>query len=118
MGCGSADAGDRAAVGQELAGVVEDDDAVAQQAPSLPGVAGDGAGRVTAGSVGGAGGWWGHMARLRHLTLRMYWGPTGPLEGRAGWSWGWPGRDGAGCCRGGRRPDVRAGSAGSGQDRP
>src|SRR6516164_8629381 len=34
--------GDRAAVGQELAGVVEDDDAVAQQAPSLPGVAGDG----------------------------------------------------------------------------
>ena len=55
----------RAAVGQELAGVVEDDDAVAQQAPPLLGVEGDGAGRVTVGrSAGGHGGRWGHIARL------------------------------------------------------
>jgi hypothetical protein len=38
----------RPAIGQELAlRVVEDDDAVAQQAPLLPGEKGDGAGRVT-----------------------------------------------------------------------
>ena len=37
----------RAAVRQQLARVVEQDDAVAEQAPSLLGVTGDGAGRVT-----------------------------------------------------------------------
>ncbi len=39
--------GNRTAVGQEFAGVVEEDDAVAQQAPPLLRVEGDGAGRVT-----------------------------------------------------------------------
>jgi hypothetical protein len=37
----------RATVGQEFASVVEEDDAVAQEAPPLLGVEGDGAGRVT-----------------------------------------------------------------------
>ncbi len=36
----------RATAGQELARVLEEDDAVAQQAPSLLGVEGDGVGRV------------------------------------------------------------------------
>jgi len=36
-----------ATVGQDLAGVVEDDDPVAQQAPALLGVEGDGVRRVT-----------------------------------------------------------------------
>jgi hypothetical protein len=40
-----------AAIWQELAGVVEEDDAVAQQAPPLLGVEGDGAGRVTVRAV-------------------------------------------------------------------
>jgi hypothetical protein len=44
---GRAVRGDCAAVGQELAGVIEQHDAVAQQAPPLLGVEGDGAGRVT-----------------------------------------------------------------------
>ena len=43
--------GDRTAVGQELAGVVEDDDAVAQQAPSLLGAEDDGAGRAAVKAV-------------------------------------------------------------------
>ncbi len=38
-------------VRQEFARVVEDDDAVAQQAPPLLGVQGDGVGRVTVGTV-------------------------------------------------------------------
>ena len=42
---------DCAAVGQEPAGVVEEDDAVAQQAPPLLGVEGDGVGRVTVRAV-------------------------------------------------------------------
>jgi hypothetical protein len=42
---------DGAAVGQEPAGVVEEDDAVAQQAPPLLGVEGDGVGRVTVRAV-------------------------------------------------------------------
>jgi hypothetical protein len=42
----------RLTIGQEFAGVVEDDDAVAQQAPPLLGVEGDGAGRVTVRTVG------------------------------------------------------------------
>jgi hypothetical protein len=46
-----------AAVGQELARVVEDDDAVAQQAPPLLGVEGDGAGRVTVRAVSWRA-WW------------------------------------------------------------
>jgi hypothetical protein len=37
----------RATVGQELARVVEEDDAVTQQAPPLLGVGGDYVGRVT-----------------------------------------------------------------------
>jgi len=41
----------RPTIGQEFARVVEDDDAVAQQAPSLFGVEGDGVGRVTVGTV-------------------------------------------------------------------
>jgi hypothetical protein len=41
----------RATVGQELARVVEEDDAVAQQAPPLLGVEGDGVGRVTVRAV-------------------------------------------------------------------
>ena len=41
----------RPTIGQEFARVVEDDDAVAQQAPSLLGVEGDGAGRVSVGTV-------------------------------------------------------------------
>ena len=41
----------RPAVGQEFARVVEDDDAVAQQAPPLLGVEGDGVSRVTVGTV-------------------------------------------------------------------
>ena len=43
--------GNRAAVGQELARVVEENDAVAQQAPPLLGVEGDGTGRVTVWAV-------------------------------------------------------------------
>ena len=39
-------------IGQEFARVVEDDDAVAQQAPPLLGVEGDGVGRVTVRTVG------------------------------------------------------------------
>jgi hypothetical protein len=42
---------DCAAVGQEPARVVEEDDAVAQQAPPLLGVEGDGVGRVTVRAV-------------------------------------------------------------------
>lgn len=42
---------DCAAVGQERARVVEEDDAVAQQAPPLLGVEGDGVGRVTVRAV-------------------------------------------------------------------
>src|SRR5512135_3040486 len=42
---------DGAAVGQEPARVVEEDDAVAQQAPPLLGVEGDGVGRVTVRAV-------------------------------------------------------------------
>jgi hypothetical protein len=41
----------RPAIGQEFARVVEDDDAVAQQAPPLLGVEGDGVGRVTVRTV-------------------------------------------------------------------
>ena len=41
----------RPTVGQEFARVVEDDDAVAQQAPPLLGVEGDGVSRVTVGTV-------------------------------------------------------------------
>jgi hypothetical protein len=41
----------RATVGQELARVVEEDDSVAEQAPPLLGVEGDGAGRVTVRAV-------------------------------------------------------------------
>jgi hypothetical protein len=41
----------RAAVGQELTRVVEEDDAVAQQAPPLLGVEGDHVGRVTVRAV-------------------------------------------------------------------
>jgi hypothetical protein len=41
----------RATVGQELARVVEEDDAVAQQAPPLLGVEGDDVGRVTVRAV-------------------------------------------------------------------
>ena len=41
----------RATVGQELAGVVEEDDDIAQQAPPLLGVEGDDAGRITVGAV-------------------------------------------------------------------
>ena len=80
-------------------GVVEDDDAVAQQAPPLPGVAGDGAGRGVAGAGDrGAGGWWGHMGRLRV-------GDGGRMRVRA--AGGWPGRDGAGG-RGGPHRQVRS----------
>src|SRR5690242_3315281 len=43
----------RATAGQELARVVEDDNAVAQQAPPLLGAEGDGAGRVMVGAVSG-----------------------------------------------------------------
>jgi hypothetical protein len=43
--------GNRATVGQELARVVEEDDAVAQQAPPLLGMEGDDAGRVTVRAV-------------------------------------------------------------------
>jgi len=41
----------RTAVGQELARVVEEDDAVAQQAPPLLGAEGDDVGRVTVRAV-------------------------------------------------------------------
>lgn len=41
----------RPTIGQEFARVVEDDDAVAQQAPPLLGVEGDGVGRVTVRTV-------------------------------------------------------------------
>jgi len=41
----------RATVGQEFARVVEDDDAVAQQAPPLLGAEGDDVGRVTVRAV-------------------------------------------------------------------
>lgn len=44
---------DHAPVGQKLAGVVEEDDAVAQQAPSLLGVAGDRVGRLAVQRVSG-----------------------------------------------------------------
>lgn len=44
---------DHAPVGQELTGVVEEDDAVAQQAPSLLRVAGDGVRRLAVERVGG-----------------------------------------------------------------
>ena len=43
--------GDRAAAGQELAGVIEKDDAVAQQAPPLLGVERDGTSRVTVAAI-------------------------------------------------------------------
>ena len=43
--------GNRATVGQELARVVEEDDAVAQQAPPLLGMEGDDPGRVTVRAV-------------------------------------------------------------------
>jgi len=46
-GAGEMMRGDRAAAGQELAGVIEEDDAVAQQAPPLFGVERDGTSRVT-----------------------------------------------------------------------
>jgi hypothetical protein len=49
---GGAVRGDHLAAGKDLAGVVEHDHAVAQQAPSLPGVAGDGAGGVAVAAVG------------------------------------------------------------------
>jgi len=42
-----------AAVRQQFSGVLEDDDAVAQQAPALLGVAGDDAGGVVVGGVRG-----------------------------------------------------------------
>ncbi len=51
VGRGSADVDEPPGHGQEFARVVEDDDAVAQQAPPLPGVEGDGAGRVTVSSL-------------------------------------------------------------------
>ena len=41
----------RTTIGQELARVVEDDDAVAQQVPPLLGVEGDDVGRVTVSAV-------------------------------------------------------------------
>ena len=78
--------GDGAAVGEQLAVVVEQDDAVAQQSPALLGVAADDGGEVTrlAGGVGAGFGWW-HMAvpsvrprhgagsdvRVRPITVRQ-----------------------------------------------
>ena len=57
----------RTTVGQELARVVEKDDAVAQQAPPLLGVEGDGAGRATVRAVSGRtwGPMWTHCSPLR-----------------------------------------------------
>jgi hypothetical protein len=54
----------RAAVRQQLSGVVEEDDAIAQQAPALFWVSGHGAGSVTVGS-GGCGAPGKVMARRR-----------------------------------------------------
>ncbi|CAM5248362.1 hypothetical protein SALBM311S_12465 [Streptomyces alboniger] len=54
--------GHEPAVRQQLAGVVEDDRAVAEQVPALLGVGGDDVrGRPSAGCVGD---WWAHMAHL------------------------------------------------------
>jgi hypothetical protein len=44
---------DHAAVGQELTGVVEDDDPVAEKIPALLGMTGDGDSSVTVGGVRG-----------------------------------------------------------------
>jgi hypothetical protein len=44
--------GDGPTVGEELAGVVEQDDAVAQQAPSLLGMGGDGVRGLAVGAIG------------------------------------------------------------------
>jgi hypothetical protein len=46
VGSGTAVGLDAASVGEEFAGVLEDDDAVAEEAPSLLGVAGDDPGGV------------------------------------------------------------------------
>jgi len=51
VGCGAAVRLHAAAVGQQLAGVLEDDDAVAEQAPALLGVARDHPGRVVVHSI-------------------------------------------------------------------
>lgn len=59
--------GDGAAVGQELAGVVEEDHAVAQQAPALLGESGDHFGRF---AVSRLRGWAGRFV-LAHRILRM-----------------------------------------------
>ena len=63
-----------AAVGQEHAGVVEEDDAVTQQAPSLLGVVGDGVGRVAVRAVSGRtwGVMWAHCSP-RGRRLRACW---------------------------------------------
>jgi hypothetical protein len=60
--------GDRSAAGQQLAGVVEDDHAVAQQAPPLLGVAGNGAGGLAVSSVG----WWARRPVWTHVHLWLW----------------------------------------------
>jgi len=71
----------RAATGQELARVVEEDDAVAQQAPPLLGVEGDDVGRVTVRAVS----WrtWGLMwTHCLPLLIADVWGTAGPWSAR------------------------------------
>jgi hypothetical protein len=59
--------GNRATVGQELARVVEEDDAVAQQAPPLLRMEGDDAGRVT-------------VRAVSRRTWGLMWAHCSPLE--------------------------------------
>jgi hypothetical protein len=61
--------GDRAAVGQEFAGVVEEDDAVAEQAPPLLGVEGDSASRIAVRTVS-----WGARRLMWTHGTPLVWG--------------------------------------------